>query len=443
MKILKLWIAPLILITVFVLVHVLPISADKIEIDQFISPETCSDCHDEIYGQWQNSMHNLSHNDPVYLLVSGYFLKGLTHEDEVAEAESCVKCHTPVGNVSGFPEKSSDDRSKVSEIATHGIQCDYCHSATGAEKMYNNGIILEPGHGEDDPGIKRGPLDDCETEFHDTMFSEFHTSAEICGTCHNVKHVRFNTNLETTYDEWKNGPYNSEDPEKRVTCQQCHMRQRPGIPSTGSTDRPDNPGYAASWAVEREHVPTHYFVGGNSYVPGSYRDTVKPGMAEERLQNAALLTVDDGRLKQGKIDITIKNSGAGHFLPTGLTDVRQMWLEIIVEDQKGSIVYSSGCADENGYLPKNSYIYNTVFGDGNGNEILNISKAREILKDNRIPPLESKTEAISLPEGERKNLTVNVRLLYRIASQKIIDTIAEKGKYELPVIVMAEVEKKI
>ena len=131
---------------------------DTLNPDRFISPDTCGDCHSEIHSQWKNSMHHLAHHDPVYVALSQFLLRGLNDPEEIAESESCVKCHTPMGNITGYPLKTSDDREKVSTIAAHGIQCDYCHSATGAKKIENNGLILDPGHGEDNPGIKRGPF---------------------------------------------------------------------------------------------------------------------------------------------------------------------------------------------------------------------------------------------------------------------------------------------
>jgi DNA-directed RNA polymerase subunit RPC12/RpoP len=195
----------------------------KFALDRFIDPDTCSGCHSDVFEQWNNSIHNLSHKDPVYTRVALFLRQGLTDQDEIDEAESCVKCHTPVGNITGFPLKLSDDLSKTPDIAARGIQCDYCHSAVKVKKMYNNGLVLEPGYGEDDPGIKYGPFDDAEPDFHDAAYSALHESSEICGTCHDVKHVSFGTDLETTYTEWKNSPYNSDDPNERITCQGCHM----------------------------------------------------------------------------------------------------------------------------------------------------------------------------------------------------------------------------
>ena len=412
-------------------------------IERFIDPDTCGDCHSDIYAQWKNSMHGLAHDDPVYVAVSAYLLKGLMDNEEIAEAEACVKCHTPVGNVSGYPLKTSDDRSRVAPIATKGIQCDYCHSATTASKMVNNGMVLDPGHGEDDPGVKRGPYNDSKSDFHDSAYSEFHTRSDICGTCHNVSHVSFGTKLETTYDEWKNGPYNSKDPSKHIDCQGCHMVQRPGIPATAMTERPKNKGRASDDGPERDHVFTHYFIGGNTVVPSAFGDNLKAEMALERLQNSATLSLDTSGISKGRLGITVTNSGAGHFLPTGLTDIRQMWLEVRLFDEKNAPVFESGVIDRDGRVPDGSFMYHTVFGDGKGRPVNNIAKAREVLKDNRIPPLASATETVSFETGKVKALRVKVRLLYRLAPQELLDEVTGKGKNLLPVITMEHMEKTV
>jgi hypothetical protein len=414
-------------------------SPQTFELDRFIDPDTCAGCHYEKFEQWSNSMHNLSHNDPVYIRVALFLRQGLTDQGEIDEAESCVKCHTPVGVITGFPEKLSDDLSKTPEIATKGIQCDYCHSAVNLEKMYNNGLVLEPGYGEDDPGIKHGPFDDAEPDFHDAAYSPLHDSAEFCGTCHDVKHVTFGTDLETTYTEWKNSPYNADDPEKRITCQGCHMYQRPGVPATGSTDRPENPGSSADYSQERPHTYTHYFVGGNSGVPASFGDTEKPGMAEERLQHAATLDLDLSDLDKKQVGIVVSNTGAGHSLPTGLADMRQMWLEVVIQDQNGNRVFETGILDDKKELPDKSLIYRTVFGDGKGNPVLNLSKAREILHDNRIPAKGQAREVITLDQPLEKESTIQVRLLYRSMPQKVLTLLPGEPLGPLPVVEMARV----
>ena len=418
-------------------------SEDLIHIDQFISPDTCSGCHSEIFEQWENSMHNLAHKDPVYLRVAQFLRKGLTDAGEIEEAESCVKCHTPVGYVTGFPKKLTDDLSKTAEIATQGIQCDYCHSVESVKKMYNNGLVLKPGQGEDEPGIKYGPFDDSTPDFHEAKFSRLHTESEICGTCHDVKHVAFGTDIETTYTEWKNGPYNSEDPKKKITCQGCHMYQRPDVPATGSTKRPENPGAATDYSDERPHIFTHYFVGANSSVPAEFGGKGKTRMAVERLENAATLSVDTSGISQKKLAVTVTNVGAGHSIPTGVSDLRQVWLEVIIQDKAHKTSFQAGILNDRHELPKDAVIFRTVFGDGKGNPVINIANAKQILTDNRIKAKQSVTEIIDLPVVPEKESLVIVRLLYRGMPQKILNLIPGKPIEPLPIVEMAKVQQRI
>lgn len=406
------------------------------KIEQFIDPDTCAGCHSEIFEQWENSMHNLSHKDPVYLRLAKFLREGLTDNGEILEAESCVKCHTPMGYVSGFPKQLSDDLSKTAPIAQRGIQCDYCHSATTIRKMYNNGLVLSPGQGEDDPGIKYGPYDDSEPDFHEAKYSPMHTESRVCGTCHNVKHLAFGTDLETTYTEWEQSPYNAKDPEKRITCQGCHMSQRPGIPATGSTPRPKNPGSATDYSDERPHIATHYFVGGNAAVPPMFNGDEKARMAEERLAHAATVELDVSRIKERQLMVNVTNTGAGHSIPTGLGDLRQVWLEIMVKDQENKVRFATGTLNDKGILGSDALMYKTVLGDGNGNPVINVSKAREILSDNRIKAKETRRHTIDIGILPAPGDVLSARLLYRSAPQKVLNLLPGKALGPLPVIEM-------
>ena len=415
-------------------------SQNYFKIEQFIHPDTCKDCHYEIFEQWENSMHNLAHKDPVYTRISQFLRKGLTNEQEILEAETCVKCHTPVGYVSGFPKKISDDLSKTPSIATLGIQCDYCHSAQKVKQMYNNGLVLNPGSGEDDPGVKYGPFDDSESDFHDTAFSKFHTDSRVCGTCHDVKHVAFGTGLETTYTEWKESPYNSSNPEEKITCQGCHMYQRPGIPATGSSPRPENPGSATDDSKKRPHIFTHNFTGANAFVPGMFKGQDKIEMAVERLQNAAALSMDTSKLEQKKLDIIVTNIGAGHSIPTGVGDLRQVWLEIIIKDRDNKIVFQQGVLDKNLELGNDAVIFRAVFGDENGNEVINLAKARQVIKDTRIKAKQSVVRTVDIFKTPEKGSQLTVRLLYRSISPKILNMIPGEQFKPMPVIEMEKIE---
>lgn len=404
------------------------------ELSRFLPPEMCGGCHNDIYQQWKGSLHHLALKDQIYLAMAEEGLKGITIKDEVEEAESCQKCHTPLGYISGYPVKTSDDIKKISEIAAQGVQCDYCHSITGAYKIYNAHYNYEPGNGDSDPGIKRGPLGDSDSDFHKTAYSEFHTKSEICGTCHDVKHVVYGTPLETTFEEWKAGPYSKQG----IQCQGCHMYQRPGHPATGSTPRDKNPGIAAYGGPQREHIFTHYFVGGNSVIPAAGKNNARAGMAEERLKNAVDLKID-GKMSGDDIIIRITNTGAGHDIPTGLTNVRQVWLKVIIKDSKGKAIYTNGVPDAKGYIDEKALTFGTVFGDGNGNPVENIAKAKEILRDRRLKPMQEYVEKIK-PGVNGDRFTVEAAVMYTIVPQKTADSLKQLKGMKIKPVVMKEIK---
>ncbi len=440
---LSLWIIPLVMGVLIVACVTGGVARRHYELSRFISPSTCGGCHSDIYKQWKGSSHSLAHVDELYNAERIHVLEGVKDKDERKEAEICVKCHTPIGYLTGFPTKASQDLAKAPDIAKKGIQCDYCHSMTGSHEVLNAAFKFDPGNGTSDPGTKRGPFKDARSKWHKSEYSGFHTGSRICGTCHNIKHVVFGTVLESTYEEWKKSPYNSSDPEKRITCQGCHMHQRPGMPATGSTERPDNPGKAAYNGPDRPHIFTHYFVGGNTWLGTVHNAKDQVTLAEERLKNTATLRIDGVDRATGRLTISVTNSGAGHDLPTGTTHIRQVWLHVTVKNSRGEVLFESGRPGSNGHLPETTIIYHTVFGDGTGKKVMNLARAREILKDYRIAAGETKKETLLLPARLPDTIEVEAVLKYRLLPQAYLDSFMGEKAPRLPIVDMAGVKRTL
>lgn len=387
---------------------------------QFTESSICGGCHTEIYEQWQFSMHNNSMTDKFYMGVHA-----LASEDTGGAIDAfCTACHTPIGTFSG--EVPPLQGPGISENTKDGVQCDFCHTVTGSTGIGNASFEFSPSD------TKRGPFDDAVSPFHKTAYSELHTVSEFCGMCHDVNHPVNGTALEATYTEWKNSPYS----ELGVQCQDCHMTPGPSVTKP-------NPGQAAPQAPERPHIWTHNFVGGNAT---QLTDEKHQGMAIEQLRAAAQLAVVapagavPGTEMGLQVDIT--NSGAGHYLPTGLTEIRQMWLEVIVTDATGKEIYHSGALDADGNIDPDTEIFHTVFLDADGNETHLPWEAVSILSDKRVPPMETATEslAVPLPADVVLPLTVKVRLNYRTAPQSLMDEVLGDETFEVPVIEMNTAE---
>jgi hypothetical protein len=119
--------------------------------------------------------------------------------------------------------------------------------------------------------------------------------------------------------------------------------------------------------------------------------------------------------------------------------MRQMWLEVVIQDRDGNRIFETGILDDKKELPDDTLIFRTVFGDGKGNPVLNLSKAREILSDNRIPAKGQAKEVITLARPLEKESSIQVRLLYRSMPQKVLNLLPGEPLGPLPVVEMARV----
>lgn len=421
----------------------------KVRVNQFIAPDVCEGCHTEIFNQWNGSMHSKAFTDPLWRAATKLFNKDAKTSGEIMEMKACVKCHTPLGFRSYSISSPADDYDKLADLPAQGIFCNWCHNISEVKHLGDAGYEVEPGGGEDDPSTMLGPFKDSDSPYHPSKYSELHTKSEFCALCHNVSHAANKLPIEQTYNEWKNSPYNTGNPATTVNCQDCHMRQRPGIPSTGKTARPDNPGQACNDGPQRPHLWTHYFVGANVVVPKLLGSELHSNMAVERLQNAAdLEIIKDSAYRKNQlshIKVKVINSGAGHYLPTGLTEVRQMWLDVKVTDAKGKVLLRSGELDAKGDIEANAVVFHTKLGNEKGEPVLNVAQADRILYDHRIPPKGYHIEryAFYIPAGASSPLSVEVRLRYRSISQPLVQVLLGDKAPEIPAIDMVSAVEKI
>lgn len=72
-------------------------SSIGIESSDYNHPEVCGGCHEEIYAQWNGSMHSMAHKDPVYEKL---FVMASRETNSTFDA-FCTKCHTPIDYLAG------------------------------------------------------------------------------------------------------------------------------------------------------------------------------------------------------------------------------------------------------------------------------------------------------------------------------------------------------
>jgi hypothetical protein len=363
-------------------------------------PSTACGCHGGLVAQWEQSMHAKALHDPIYL----YKLDKANAETDGAVGPFCETCHGAIATMAG--EVATRE---FSPQGGEGVTCDLCHQVTGRQdgRIGNTSIVVEPD------GTKRAQFDDSVSPYHATAFSAFHTSAEFCGTCHNVFHPVNGMELEGTYNEWAEGPYAAEG----IVCQDCHMTPGPGVTKP-------NPGKAAAGGPDRPHIYTMTFAGGNVALGDA-------ALAEERLQAAAKVELEAPDIVEGggtaPAVVRITNIGAGHYLPTGLTDFRRMWLEIVATAPDGTETL----------IGKREF--HTVFEDADGNAPADVWNAVAVKSDDRIPPRESVENVWDAEMPAEGPLTLTATLYYRSCTEEV----AEAAGVDVPTTTMASVTKAV
>jgi cytochrome c553 len=388
-------------------------------------------------------MHSNAFKDPVYQA-----LWALAEKANPDMHNHCGSCHTPIGISTGTVEFHPDDGLHGSfsapDIAETGVSCDVCHTISGTNLLKtavlehgNSSYVLDPGD------TKRATLDDANSPYHETANSEHHAKSDFCGNCHNIFHPGNNFPIERTYDEWKYSIYAQND----IQCQDCHM-----VPVevankvADSMIRPQDmgleklEGFVGLGGPWRKFRHKHGFVGGNAVLTSAmaakdgdkHEDLGRDSNYQEavkRLQSVASLKLDikemNGPMHQLKVRVT--NERAGHNLPTSLTEVREVWLEVVISDEKGNELLRSGTLDAHNELPADTVVFNAHAVDENGQHTAFPWEIVRFTDVNTIPPKGWKYGKyyFNVPD-DAKEIKVSAKLHYRSFSQHLADLLLGK-----------------
>ena len=364
-------------------------------------PASSCGCHGMLVDEWSQSMHSQALTDPIF-------------KTKVAEADAatggkigpfCEKCHGPAAEMAG---ESGKPVAEMSPGAAQGIGCMFCHQVVGnTEPLGNVSQLLEPD------GTRRAQLENPQAP-HPAAFSALHKTSAICGGCHNVNHPINGMHLESTYREWEASP----QAKAGTQCQDCHMSESP--PKIGPST-----GQAAPGAPQRDNIYHMTFAGAQVGLGDAERAT-------RLLQSAATLKMEAPKVveagQEASVTVTITNTGAGHYLPTGLTEVREMWLDVSVTDAAGKVTNLG------------EHRFGTVLKDAAGKYPAELWDAVAVQSDDRIPPQQSVTHSykLALPSGTDAG-TLKAQLLYRSVPEEL----AAKAGVKNPTTVMAFAEQPV
>ncbi len=423
----------------------------------------CGACHRE-YPEWQADAHAKSATNPQFISVyRGTNLEGkkgqltqLASEGKVMppdpalpdygpgfrldnqeRAGNCASCHTPLASKtptqngcgwSGCHTSLTADRAEtigkdirgvtpvgMMGIAEEGITCEFCH-VIGAVK-------INPATGlpyDDMPGIQSmellrppeghkqflGSLTDANRE--QVSYSPLQSQSELCAPCHYgvmggvVADMRVTGGVVVynSYGEWLNSPYS--DPKTGQTCQDCHM-----------------PPKDTQYSVPPE-------LGGVARDYGAYHDhTMTSATSQSLLWNA--VTMNSSAERQGQtlqVQVSVINDKTGHAVPTD-APIRSMMLVVEALDADGKplpLQQGPTLPEWTGnYAGQAGRAFAKLLRDKWSGEMPTAAYWREVelVEDTRILPLatDATTYSFQLPAGSAA--TVNVKLIYRRAFQKL------------------------
>ncbi|QGJ72258.1 Hypothetical protein PBC10988_39760 [Planctomycetales bacterium 10988] len=350
----------------------------------FPSAKTCGSCHPKQYEEWSRSMHHYAQHSPVFEA----FTLTLIERTGGTIGTFCTRCHTPIGIALG--ETASTRNVHRSQISMEGVSCVVCHRPAG-ETYKSSGRVAILAGGTLDQCVY-GPFDHSVSEelsTHPSKGSAALKSSAFCGSCHDVTNPQ-GVRLEEAFSEWQNSPAAKDG----ITCQNCHMGPVQGKPIPDH-QRPLGraavvPGVDPS-RIPLRRLSDHTFAGPDySLLPDtefpekldwmyeqdySCPECLNPHQQKtlhelrqknrwqlqtadskryELLKNAAEIKVTHPRQaacgEKIKLDVCVQSKVAGHNLPTGFTAERQIWLEVIVRDPSGKIIFNSGDVDPEGDL---------------------------------------------------------------------------------------------
>jgi hypothetical protein len=390
----------------------------------------CAACHGQLTASWSESAHAHAATDRYYQALATLFMQ----ERGVEAVRYCAGCHNPIGLMRGeidvgarveagdeaqaYEARALGVSLAISPQAAEGVTCVVCHRA--GEMTAATGATLAPIS----PGSS-GPLAAlalrARPEGHrQAMAPEVLAEAALCGGCHNLA-TPDGLLLEPTYDEWLASPY----PAEGITCQDCHMPE------------------AAGATVDSTVGGTATVHGGLPGAPSSLA-----GMSDSAglLKRAATLALA-WRPSDGPglaATVTVTNSGAGHYLPTGADDLRQLWLEVTVRDAAGLVVWQQGALGPGGRLADEAIRFGKVLGDDGGRPVTlhRFWIASQILQDTRLAPKESRQITFDfgpLDQG-RGPFSLSARLLYRDVPPGFAEFALEQAITEWPAIEVTRAE---
>lgn len=421
---------------------------EKYHIEDWTNSAKCKSCHSDIFDQWADSNHkNLAGANPYYMVLENLAAK--TEGEEFRKW--CMGCHNPSAVTTGL-EKTTDTMDKffekgaktlIEELKIHGnskleegVSCVTCHRITkvenaGGNASYTLNITEREKYAFEDSKSKAGQwlsekfINSKPKAHKDSYMKPVYKDAAYCASCHDEFSPGNASEIVSTFKEWEKSSFNNpENPSKHKSCIDCHMT------NLQNGKLAPLKGLSTDGGKIKDDVKVHYFSGSNHFLSG-LKNKKNEDQTLQLLKMSAKLDVD---IKESQINVGVTNVGAGHHLPTGVADFRELWLDITLKDADDKVVFESGKLKNDGNLGEDARPFMKVFADKDGKAAgLLFWKYEKLLSDTRIAAGERRVESYQIPKNKtlKYPLTATVKLNFRIYPQWVTDEV-KKAYPQLP-----------
>jgi hypothetical protein len=292
---------------------------------QLLDPETCKQCHADHYQDWVGSMHAYASDDPVFVAMN----KRGQRETSGQLKDFCVNCHAPMA----LREGATQDGLNLDQVPQKlkGVTCFFCHAVDEIQGTHNAQLHLA------DDLQMRGPFDNpVANTAHHATYSPLHDhrkldSAHMCGTCHDIV-TGHGASIERTFQEWQASIFDQTG-SVGATCGTCHMKERKNVPIAQAPN------------VLTRDYHAHTFPG----VDLALTPIAEQGPQKQSVQDFLDMTLQTAlcvsQSGPPQIRVIVDNVAAGHSWPSGATQDRRAWAEVIAYSGT-NIIFQSGAVPD-------------------------------------------------------------------------------------------------
>ena len=319
--------------------------------DVLQDPTKCMECHPKHYDQWSGSMHAYASIDPVFVAMN----KRGQRETNNALGTFCVQCHAPMAVALGLTDGTDYDPATLPPTA-NGITCYFCHDVAKVNGDHNNPLQLaldSTMHG----GLEKPVASPAHHSLYDPLMDSDSNNSEICGSCHDVTtiaipgHGSGGVDLERTFAEWKTTFFSDPDPEHHLSCGGCHMPSSTDVVADApGLDVPLRPnGFHEHLWPAIDQAVTPGFPNASTLateITGILAPSVGvigPAEPGTSTPTGGICVIPDNG---GEITVRMDALSVAHAWPTGASQDRRGWLEVIAYDGSDNVLFSSGAVPD-------------------------------------------------------------------------------------------------